>query len=527
MGNGEIVLEYNIVRKKISKKLVRIALVYPSTYESMLSSIVTHLIYYMLNELYDEVYVERFYLKKLFGRGEEPRSVETNSPLKDFDLIITSIHYEPNISGLLRILYSSGLEIYRNKRRIPIIAGGPGVIANPHPYEDFIDAFIIGEAEDTLPGIIGDFITYKDNKNGFLEKISSYKYVYVSDYTNRPVRREWTKNLDAAYYPIRQIQNTEIEPVYGHGFLLEVSRGCRFWCRFCMESRLFKPYRRRSNNKLFKLINKGLSVNLLDRVIIYSLLFPGGKEDTKLLEYLVSKGIKGSLPSLRVEYINDYFLELVKDLGQKNLTIAPESFNTFVQRIFGKYFDLNIVNESIDKIISKGFNLKLYIIFGLKNESLDDNKVNIDALRKIAKKINEKNLKLTITLNPLVPKPKTVFQWFGMIDLGKAKNIIRYYRGELKGLVNTRPLYVNWAWIQGSIALADKSISKVLAEWSLGGGDLGSWRRALRNNSYSTSYLFNGYRYDEPLPWDDIVLDKYVEKTLESEYYALARLLNV
>ncbi|ABN70429.1 Radical SAM domain protein [Staphylothermus marinus F1] len=519
-------MEYNVVRKKISKKLIRIAYVYPSTYESMLSSIVTHLIYYMLNELYDEVYVERFYLKNLFGTEEDPRSIETNSPLKDFDLIITSIHYEPNISGLLRILYSSGLEVYRDKRRIPIIAGGPGVIANPHPYEDFIDAFIIGEAEDTLPKIIDDFITYRDNKSGFLEKISSYKYVYSPDYTDELVYKEWTKNLDKAYYPIKQIQNTEIEPVYGRGFLLEVSRGCRFWCRFCMESRLFKPYRRRSNNTLFNLINRGLLVNLLKRVIIYSLLFPGGKEDIKLLEYLVSNEIKGSLPSLRVEYVNDYFLELVKDLGQKNLTIAPESFNTFIQRIYGKYFDLNIVNESIDKIISKNFNLKLYIIFGVKNESLNDNRTNINALRKIAKKIREKNLKLTITLNPLVPKPKTVFQWFGMIDLEKAKNIVRYYRGELKGLIDTRPLYVNWAWIQGSIALANNNISKVLVEWSLSGGDLGSWRRALRNNSYSTSYLFNGYRYGEPLPWDDIVLDEYVEKTLESEYYALTRILN-
>lgn len=520
-------MEYNIIRKKISRKTIRIALVYPSTYEAMLSSLVTHMIYYMLNELFDEVYVERFYLKNLFGEEAEPRSIETNSPLKDFDLIITSIHYEPNISGLLRILHSAGLELYRERRRIPVIAGGPGVMANPHPYEEFIDAFIIGEVEDTLSRIIDDFIEFRDNKKMFLEKISSYSYVYAPGFTDVIVYRKWTGDLDSAFYPIKQVQNTEVEPVYGRGFLLEVSRGCRFWCRFCIETRLFKPYRRRSNYKLFELINKGLSANRLDRVIIYSLLYPTSKDDIKLLEYLVLNGIKGSLPSLRAEYIDEYFLDLVRELGQKSITIAPESFNVFMQRILGKYFDLDILNESIDKIINKEFNLKLYIVFGVKNESLDDSKANINTLKKIAKKAREKKLRLSITLNPLVPKPKTVFQWIGMIDLEKAKSIVRYYRKELRGLIDTRPLYVNWAWIQGSIALADKKISKVLIDWSLGGGDLGSWRRALKNNNYSTSYLFNGYKYGEELPWNDIVLDEYIEKTLESEYHVVARLLNI
>ena len=106
-----------------------------------------------------------------------------------------------------------------------------------------------------------------------------------------------------------------------------------------------------------------------------------------------------------------------------------------------------------------------------------------------------------------------------MIDLDKAREIINYYRKMLRGLVDTRPYYVNWAWVQASISLADNTISRVLLDWALRGGDLGSWRRALRENNYSTEYVFKGYRFGEELPWDNIVLGYGVEDVLEKEYF--------
>jgi radical SAM superfamily enzyme YgiQ (UPF0313 family) len=517
--------EYNVVRKKISGKTIRVALIYPSTYEAMMSSLITHLIYFMINEYFEEVYVERFYLKRMTGNEPPPRSIETNTPLKEFDLIITSLHYEPLIAGLLRMLYSGGVSIWRRNREIPVIAGGPVVIANPRPYEEFIDAFIIGEAEETLPQIIESFIEYRDDKKRFLEEISSYKYTYVPGYTNGVVKRRWVSDLNSSYYPIKQIQSIDREPVYGRGFILETSRGCLFWCRFCMESRLFKPYRRRNNSLLYELVRRGLEVNGVDRVIIYSLLFPLLRSDKVFMEYLVSSNIKASYPSLRLEHLDDEILELIRESGQKSLTIAPESFNFFTQRIIAKYFDLDMVIDKINSALDKGFNLKLYLLFGIKGEKLDDHRVNIEVLRSIAGKAREKGLRISVSINPIIPKPKTVFQWIGMIDLGYARNVIRYYRRELRGIVETRPLHINWAWVQGSIALADNSIGRVLADWSIMGGDLGGWRRALRIHNYSTKYLFNGYRFGDELPWDNIVIGSDVEELLEREYMVIRGIL--
>ncbi len=519
-------MEFNIVRKKLRKGLIRVAYVFPSTYEAMASSLVSHMIYFMLNELFDEIYVERFHLTNLFGEEPPPRSLETSSPLKDFDLIITSIHYEPVISGLIRILDAAGISPFRKDRSIPIIAGGPGIMANPHPFEEIIDAFIIGEVEESLPRIMEIFIENMDNKKMFLEELSSMQQVYVPGYSGDKIFRSYHKNLDEGYYPIRQFQHTEKEPVYGRGFLLETSRGCKYWCRFCMEGRLFKPYRYRSYSVLKELVEKGLDINNLKRVIIFSLIFLGNPNEKQLLEYLVSENIQVTIPSLRVENLRSDTLELLKNSGQKMLTIAPESFSPFIQRVIGKYIDVKYVYSIIESVIDEGFDVKLYVIVGFKGETFDDVKETIQGIKRLAKYARTRGRKITVTVNPLVPKPKTMFQWIGMMDLDYLKHVLSLMRRELRGLTDTRPLYANWAWIQASISLADKRIGKVLVEWSLEGADLGSWRRVIKRTGFNTRYVFDGYSFDTPLPWDDIVISEKVEELSRVEYLLWKRLVD-
>lgn len=518
-------MEFNIVRKKIRKGLIRVAYLFPSTYEAMASSLVSHMIYFMLNELFDEIYVERFHLINLFGREPPPRSLETGSPLKDFDLIITSIHYEPVVSGLIRMLDAAGISPYCKNRTIPIIAGGPGVMANPHPFEELIDAFIIGEVEESLPKIMEVFIENRENKELFLEKLSSMHQVYVPEYSSDKIFRSYHRNLDEGYYPIRQFQHTKKQPVYGKGFLLETSRGCKYWCRFCMEGRLFKPYRYRSYSVLKDLVNRGLEINKLNRVIIFSLIFLNNPNETRLLEYLVSENIQVTIPSLRVENLHSDILELLKNSGQRMLTIAPESFSPFTQRVIGKYIDVKHVYSSIESVIDAGFDVKLYIIIGFKGETFDDVKKTIQGIKRLAKYAKTRGRKISVTVNPLVPKPKTMFQWIGMMDLDYLKNMLSLMRRELHGLTDTRPLYANWAWIQASISLANKSIGNILVEWSLEGADLGSWRRVIKRKGFNTRYVFDGYNFNAPLPWDDIVIGEKVEELNRIEYLLWKRLV--
>ena len=61
-----------------------------------------------------------------------------------------------------------------------------------------------------------------------------------------------------------------------------------------------------------------------------------------------------------------------------------------------------------------------------------------------------------------------------------------------------------WAVVQAAIALADRRISKTLAEWSMLGGGLGAWRRAVKRTNYSLDYVFRSRT--PPYPWSHIVV---------------------
>lgn len=513
-------MEFNLVLKKFRAGMAGIAYLFPSTYEAMLSSLPTHMIYYIANSI-DEVYLERFHIKKFQGEEPPPRSVETGAPLRRFEMIIVSLHYEVSIIDVLRALLSAGIEPYRKKREQVIIAGGPAVISNPIPYSDFIDAFIIGEIENTIPRFVKDWVETR-NKKEYLEKIASYNDVYVPD-IKEDARKSFVSDLDKSFYPVKQIQNTEIEPVYGRGFLLETSRGCKYWCRFCMEGRLFKPYRARSFHVMKNLIEHGIRMNNVNRIIIYSLCFLGTLYEKELLEYLVENNIGAVLPSMRIDHLDEDSLELIGMLGQKTVTIAPESFLPAKKCIFGKYCGRELLDD-LELILDKGFDLKIYMIVGvrgLENIDLDE----IKYIEKLSSRAKKKGRKIVVSVNPLIPKPRTPFQWIGMLDPVRLKRIIKSLKNRLRRHVDFRDYDVRWAMMQAAIALAGRDISETLLQTAKLGGGLSGWRRALKITDYNINYIFNGYKPGKELPWSRIAIDKLCDKIAFSEYEQLISLL--
>jgi len=512
--------EINIVKKKIRKNMIRIALVYPSTYEASLSSLAVHMIYYLVNT-YPEIYMERF-----IYTDKDVKSIETGSPLRDFDYIIGSIHYELDYIYFINILFRGGIEIFREKRKgKPLIfVGGPAPMSNPAPLSDVVDAILVGEIEVLIPRLIEILLDYHRDPNRILERMDEDGFLVIKD--KKITKRIWTKDLNQAFYPFRQIQSTNKEPVYGRGLIVESARGCPFWCRFCLEGKLFKPYRIRLFSNLKKIIDKGLRLNKLNRIIFYSLYFLGNPNEKKILEYIIDEGLKASIPSIRTDLLDDENLDLIWGIGQRMITTAPENISLYGERMLCKCHKISDLATILKKAIKRGFDLKLYFILGIKGESMNSVRENILFIKTLAKYARSFGRKISITINPLIPKPKTVFQWIGMIDLEKARRIIKIVRNELGGLVETRPYYVNWAWVQASIALGDWEVSRLLVEWGLMGGGLGNWRRIVKEHGYSTKYVFNGWEYGKTLPWDYIVIGEYVEDVLEKEYIVMRKLLS-
>jgi radical SAM superfamily enzyme YgiQ (UPF0313 family) len=522
-------MEKNIVLKNPMRVSARIAYVYPSLYRVMISSLSPDIIYYMLNKRL-EVYVERFHCTSLHGLEQEPRSLETKSRLRDFPLILTTLHYEPDIVNLVRLLIAGGIEVYsRNRAESIVIAGGPVALSNPIPYSDVIDAFIIGEAESTLDRVVDLWLEYGDSKKRFLEELSQLKFTYVPGYSDvsSSIEKSHVEDLNSAFYPVKQVENTTVEPIYGRGFKVEVSRGCPFWCSFCMESRLFQPFRERSLNKLKEVIEEGLKYTISGkRLVLYSLSFPTTSNQYKLLEYLSSEGFTATMPSLRIGRYLEKSLELIKNLGQRTLTLAPESFTHTLQSCFFKYTSLvEYIEQVIREAVDLGFDLKLYLVYGVKGVGIEKLREDIEYITRLVKYAKERGRKITLSLNPLIPKPHTMFQWIGMSYREELLRQLEFYRRELKGLVEARIYDIDWGIVQAQLALSPKPLGRFIYTWALHGGGLSGWRRAIRETSLDYSYVFTGYDPSEKTPWSFINLGWGVEKVNISQFNASRRIL--
>ncbi|QOR93856.1 radical SAM protein [Thermosphaera chiliense] len=513
-------MELNTVYKNPLKASSRVAFIYPSLYEVMISSLASDLIYFTLNNN-PEIYAERFCNKRLTGAEEEARSIETRSPLRDFDLIITSIHYEPDIVNLVRLLQASGVNPFREARQTPIIAGGPVVMANPIPFSDLIDVFVIGEVESSLDKIVEIWLQFKGDKKAFLEEVSKLSYVYVPGLTEGEVVKSYPADLNACFYPVRQIVNTKIEPVFGRGFKLEVNRGCMFACSFCMETRVMAPYRERSLGLLKKLIEEHLTYNPGEkRVVLYSLSFPVRKDHLRILEFMVENNLIASQPSIRLDLINEELLELLRALNQKTITIAPESFSLTTQKLFFKYVKpCEWFEEKIGAALSKGFNVKIYLVYGAPWEGLESIKENIECLKRVISKAKGKRWRAVVSLNPLIPKPHTPFQYFGMKNMKELKQVFKIYKENLKGLVESRAYDIEWSLMQAFLSLSEKPLGKLIATWAEEGGGLHGFKKVAKGFNIDLSRVFNGYRFEETLPWSFIKIpyEKSVPSRIQAE----------
>lgn len=521
-------MEVNIYKKSISRNLRRVAYVYPSLYRVMISGLAPDIVYSMVNE-YNEVYLERFTCKSLYGLEEEPSSLETGSRLRDFPLIITSLHYEPDIVNLSRLLLASGIStLSKNRNKHVIIAGGPVCMENPIPYSDIIDAFVIGEAEVTLDKIIEYWLMYYDSKKRFLEEIASLNYIYVPGLKDTSVTREYVKDLDSVFYPIRQVENIEVEPIYGRGFKLEASRGCLYWCSFCLESRVFNPYRERSLSRLKSILEDSARYTLSGkRIVLFSLVFPVTSTHYNLLEYLDSEDYIASFPSLRITPLLEKSLELIKRLGQRTLVLAPESFSPIIQSIFSKYTGrLDYVNYIIRRILDEGFDVKLYLIYGFKSLISRGFEEDVASITSIVKYAKQRGRKVVVSLNPLVPKPRTMFQWIGMPTREELQKILRTYRHGLKNVIESRAYDIDWAIIQAQLSLSSKPLGNFITKWAGYGGGLSGWRRAIRDLGVNYKYVFTGYEYGEELPWEFIKLDEVGDKVANSQYYVYKKYIS-
>lgn len=514
--------EINVVRKKTGGRALGVAVAYPSLYEVATKSLSFQMLYFYINSL-EDFYAERFVVQRLYGSEPPALSIESRKPLRDFKLILFSVHYEPDYVNIVRLLQSGGVHPLAREREQMVVVGGPPVIANPVTISEIADVVVVGEIEKAVPAILDAVASQADDKRSVLDCLPPEKGFYVGSRGDERVVYNYVENLPLAFHPVRQVQ--PLNGKWRRTTLIEVSRGCLRGCRFCLEGHIFLPKRDRALSDILYIAERGGKHNLTKHATLIALSLFDHPQADEVIARLLEMGYELSLPSLRLDALNKERLEQISRCGQKTLTVAPETPSASLSSAIGKPFLKDKLLEVIKDAEAFGFSeVKLYFMVGLPGERYDDIKGVTDLVKKIAAISSFRGpRRLKLSLSVFVPKPQTPMQWFGMEEWGKLRAKISSIMDELKGVAEVKPYKPLWAYIQCVLGRAGNEATELLLRWASSGGGLGGWRRALRETGFDASKYVGPLNAESGKTWD--VVEIPASKGLKKGYELCLQLL--
>jgi radical SAM superfamily enzyme YgiQ (UPF0313 family) len=490
-----------------------IAIAYANTYFIGMSNLGLHVIYRVLNERPNIVCERVFY-----EANGASISLESQRPLTDFAVLAFSLSFELDYFNLLTMLQQAGIPLraeHRDESHPLLIAGGPCVTANPEPLAPMFDAFVIGEGEVVAP-FLADTLWHglEIGREDLLKQLASIPGVYVPRFYHvetenehiisirpipglrHPVRRQWLADLDTS--PANSAIVTE-DTEFGDMYLMEVSRGCRRGCHFCLAGFAYLPMRERSLEGLLASAEEGLKHRRKLGLVGASL------SDYSYIEQLVT-GLRGlgaeiSVASLRVDPLPKPLLQALVDSGARTLTIAPEAASERLRKKINKGISTENIMHAVELAADYDFpHLKLYFMIGLPTETDTDARQIVELVRSVRGRFHRH---LTVNISPYVPKAQTPFQRMPMAPRDVLESRLRYVKSNLRPMnVETRADSVRWAEVQGILARGDRRVGQALM--SMESSSLSAWRRAMEGTGLKPKMYLRNRSTDEVLPWSTV-----------------------
>lgn len=494
-------------------------------------------------------------------------SLETFTPLKAFDLVGFSLQYEVCYTNLLLMLDLGGIPIHSTERTLDhplVICGGPGA-QNPEPLAPFIDVFVIGDGEESLPWLMEQWMRLKQEGGRSREEmiaalvamappggVSPWAYAprfyepeYHADGTIAAINRTRpdvpmeimactiNQDFDAISLPENPVI-PYVETTHDR-IAIEIMRGCPWQCRFCQSTVIKRPLRVRSvetivNSALRTYHNTGY--NEISLLSLSSSDYPYFEELVqKMHEVFTPLHVNVSLPSLRVNHQLRSLPKLVKGIRNQGLTLAPEVARDDMREQIRKPIDNNDLFEGCREAFKHGWkHVKLYFLIGLPGERQVDLDGIVDMaehISRIGKEVKGRFVEVTASVSNFVPKPHTPYQWNGMQTREYFQWAGRYLRQRCRlKSVRIKQHDIEKSLLEGMLTRGDRRIAPALLEAYRRGARLDAWDECFdaqrwwdtfRDLGIDVAWYTHRARpmYEEKLPWDHVNVKKgraYLEK---------------
>ncbi|MDD5670003.1 MAG: TIGR03960 family B12-binding radical SAM protein [Candidatus Omnitrophica bacterium] len=546
--------EWNVSRKDHSQADVSFCLCFPDLYDVGMSNLGLRILYDILNKK-DSFVCERLFCPDtdmqdvLKQNNKLLYSLESGTPVKDFDFLGFSLGYELLYTNVLSVLELSGIpcEAAFRDQTFPLIIGGGPCVLNPEPMHEFFDLFVIGEAEDASLEICDvysrrkkDYREGRFSKEDLLRELAKIKGVYVPSlydvkhsatgavesftprYKDVPaiIEKRIVADLDKAVFPVQWL--VPYVQVIHDRVTLEIMRGCPNTCRFCQARSLYYPLRFRAPDTVMNLAMETYRCTGYEEMALGGLSvsdYPGFGELLKpLVDYFKKYAVSISLPSIRPKLMLGSFSSLIASVRKTGLTFAPEAGSERLREVLSKNFETEDFFTAVEESYKAGYqHVKLYFMTGLPTEKIED----LDALSEFSVKVSDVRRKtnrgpaeVNISINTMIPKPHTAFQWAGMDGPDGMKEKQDY----LKDKVKNKRLKFNFhnrymSFLEGIFSRGDRRLSRVILRAYKKGCRFDAWSEhfhfetwmdAFKEEGISPEYYLREKSTNELLPWDFI-----------------------
>jgi len=473
---------------------LEVGLVALSPYETAMSSLGGQTVYRLFNEL-EGARCERLV------RFDRPRSgaiwvsLESGRAAAEFPVLAFSISYEQEMLELVRFLQENRItprSADRGEGDPLLLAGGPVVSSNPEPVAPFLDVCGIGDAEILVPSLAANWLAAYGagwTRRLLLETLAGQEGFYVPGLYRldgvsgsypvlpRPAGqavpvRVGRATADVGRSPAFSVIVSRLAH-FRDMHLVEVARGCRWNCRFCLVCRINRPYRPAETGRVIELIEAApaaagaiglVGANLCDH-----------PELARIAAAVAASGRRLGTSSLRVGSVDRELLTVLKRCRVESLTLAPETASAELLARIGKSYRQEELFETVRLAAEAGFRgLKLYYMIGLPGETAKHRRELVEQVRLLAGTTGNR-LRLKISVNPFIPKPQTAWQDESMLRPGEIKRLLRELR---KGIRQDAPgVQLQHdppaeAVSQAALSLGDRSFAQPLEMAAAGAGHL-------------------------------------------------------